>query len=126
MTKTAIAKPVDKTSLIHKPINRTPKNPDSIEGLTRETDKTVTGQFINIECPGQTAKVSAKLYKGMEYFTKVFEDQERCSIPLSIARMINERCSHEKHSHIQDERGNPLKDQKSHPRYRFMIESMAA
>lgn len=123
-TKEAI--PLDKTNMIHKKINRTPVNTQSIESMTRETDKMVTGQFINIECPEQPAKISVKLYPGMEYFSRLFLDQERCTIPLSVARFINERCAHEKHVHLQDEKGNPVKDGKSHPRYRFMIESMAA
>ena len=109
--------------LIHKPINRTMKNPDSIEAMTRDQDKAVTGTFVNIECPGQPAKISGKLYKGMEYFTKTFTDGERCTIPLSIARMINERINHNQHSYLLDGAGNPIKSDKQISRYKFMTES---
>lgn len=116
--------PVERPPLIHSKINKTPLNKESIEGMSRETDKNVTGTFINVEYPGQPGKVCGKFYKGMEYFVKVFEDGERCTIPLSIARFINERCFHEVHSYLQDDKGNPIKTGKKIPRYKFMIEAM--
>lgn len=114
----------ERTSLIHSKINRTAVNKDSIEAMTRDTDKKVTGTFMNIECPGQPGKVCGLYYKGMDYFSKVFEDQENCTIPLSVARWINERSGYDQHSYLQDERGNPIKTGKKQPRYKFMIESM--
>jgi hypothetical protein len=114
--------PVRTNPLIHKPISRTPKNTDSIEAMTPATDHMVTGTFVNIECPGQTAKVCGKYYKRMEYFVKVFEDNEKCTIPLSVARYINERICYYQHKHILDANGNPMKS--GHPvfRYKFLIE----
>lgn len=111
---------------LHKPISRQVKNPDSIEAMTRETDKMVTGTFVNIETPGQPGKVSCKLYRGQEYFSKTFEDDERCTIPLSVARFINERVNHSQHTHLLDEKGNPIKSDKKIPRYKFMVEYVAA
>ncbi len=111
---------------IHKPINRTPKNVDSLEAMDRSTDKMVFGQFINIECPGQPAKISGKYYKGMEYFTRVFTDNERCAIPLSVARFINERCFHDSHGYILDENGQQIKNPQPKFRYKFMVERDAA
>lgn len=108
--------------LIHKRINRTPVNVDSIEAMTPETDRKVTGQFVNIECPGQPAKICCKLYKGMPYFSQVLEDGQTYTIPLSVARHINERCNHHKHSYLQDARGAPIKEEKATARYKFMIE----
>ena len=112
--------------LIHKKGNKKPVNIDSIEAMTPETDKKVTGTFINIETPGQPAKVSGLFYKGMQYFSELMHDGERYTIPWSVARFINERCMHEKHSYIQDEKGNPIKDGSKFPRYKFMIEHMAS
>ena len=111
--------------LIQPPIRKTPINTESIESLTPEKDKNVVGTFVNIECPGQTAKISVKLYRGMEYFCKVFEDNERCTIPLSVARFINERCYHDKHTNILDHEGKPTKGNKPHFRYKFMVEGNA-
>lgn len=108
--------------LIHRPINRFAVNKDSIEAMTPETDHMVTGTFVNIECPGQTAKVCGKYYKRMEYFEKVFNDNERCTIPLSVARYINERICYDQHKHILDANGNPMKSGHQIFRYKFLIE----
>ena len=125
MAKMIVPQEVRKDPLIHKRINKTPVNTDSIEAMTPETDKKVTGTFLNVECPGQPGKVSGLYYKGMQYFTKVFEDGERCTIPLSVARWINERSAYEQHSYLQDEKGSPIKTGKKQPRYKFMIEMVA-
>jgi len=103
--------------------NKTAVNKDSIEGMTRETDRNVTGTFMNIECPGQPAKVCGKYYKGMPFFSQTFKDGEKYTIPLSVARAINERCYYEVHSHITDERGEPIKHPTPRYRYKFIIES---
>lgn len=114
-----------RSPLIHAPSNKIPVNKDSIEAMTPEKDKKVRGTFINIECPGQTAKVCCKYYRGMQYFEKTFADGETATIPLSVARHINERIKYDKHSHIMDVDGNPIKGEKSVFRYRFMIEDYA-
>jgi hypothetical protein len=120
-------KPIEsRVPLIHKKISREPVNTDSLEAMTPATDKQVVGTFINVECPGQPAKICGKYYKGMNYFVQVLEDNQRTEIPHSVARFINERCYYEEHSHILDEQGNPVKTGKKRPRYKFLIESMAA
>jgi len=114
--------PVTKSQMIPNKNNKTAINKDSIEALTPETDKQVTGTFVNVECPGQPAKICGKYYKGMQYFSKTFEDGERATIPLSVARFINERCVYDQHSYILDDRGNPVKGEKKVPRYKFTAE----
>ncbi len=111
---------------IHARSNKTVVNPDSIEAMTPEKDKTVHGTFVNIEYPGQSAKVCGLYYKGMKYFEKVFEDNQKYSIPLSVARWINERIYFEQHTHLLDETGSPVKGGKKLSRYKFIVESMAA
>jgi hypothetical protein len=106
--------------------NRQPVNVNSIEAMTRETDRMVTGTFVNIECPGQPQYIGGQYYKGMPFFGKVFKDNERCSIPLSVARWINERFAYDKHKHILDPEGNPIKEQYATARGKFIIEHMAA
>ena len=103
--------------------NKTAINKDSIEGMTRETDKMVTGTFINVECPGQPAKICCKYYKNMPYFSDTFHDNERRTIPLSVARHINERCFFEEQKYILDESGAPLKNPKPRHRYKFVSEN---
>ena len=109
-------------TILSKPINKTPINKDSIEGMTPETDKIVKGTFLNVEYPGQPGKVSGRYYKGMQFFEKVMEDGIRYEIPLSVARYINERCGYEQHSYLQDDKGQAVKTSKTIPRYKFMIE----
>lgn len=115
-------KPIERQPLIHSRINRFPVNKDSIEAMTKETDKNVVGTFVNIETPGQPAKICCRYYKGQEFFNQVFEDGEKYTIPLSVARHINERCFYEPHSYILDDEGNPIKGTKKQPRYKFTAE----
>lgn len=115
----------EKSPLIHSKINRTPVNKESIEAMTRDVDKQVYGTFVNIETPGQPAKICGKYYKGMDYFSKTMEDGQQYSIPLSVSRFINERCYFEEHSYLQDAQGNPLKSGKKKPRYKFMVEMVS-
>lgn len=111
----------------HRPtLNRTPVNVDSIEAMNQEKDKMVTGTFVNLEFQGQPAKVCGKFYKEMQYFSRVFEDGEKATIPLSVARFINERCSYEVHTFLQDETGKPIKHPVPRSRYKFIVESYAA
>ena len=117
-----IAPQTQTRSIISAPISKTPVNVDSIEAMTPETDKRVHGEFVNIEAPGQPAKVCGKYYKKMNYFEKVFRDGEKCTIPLSVARWINERCYYNKHTYLMDAEGNPLKEDRATPRYKFIIE----
>lgn len=117
-----VIKPIEKSPLVHSKINKTIVNKDSIEAITPETDHPVSGTFVNIECPGQPAKICGKYYKGMQYFSQVFNDNEKCTIPISVARFINERCFYDQHSHILDDQGHPIKSGKKIPRYKFTAE----
>jgi hypothetical protein len=112
-----------KDPLVKRPMSKVAVNKDSIEGITRATDKDVYGTFINIECPGQSAKICCRLYKNMNYFSQVLEDGQRYTIPLSVARFINERISYQPHHYKKDEKGNDVKDSKPQARYKFMIEA---
>lgn len=116
-------KPVETRTSIHRTINRKPVNTESIEAMTPETDKMVRGTFLNVEYPGQPARVCGKFYRGQQYFSETFEDGQQYTIPLSIARFINERIGYEQHSYIMDEDGNPIKNNKKIPRYKFTAES---
>ena len=97
-------------------------NIDSIEGMTRETDTQVVGQFVNIETPGQPAKITCRLYKGMPFFSELLNDGETYTIPLSVARFINERIQNSTHVLKTDEKGEQVKGTKTTSRYKFIIE----
>lgn len=108
--------------LIHKKTNKNPVNTTSVNAMTPETDYKVKGQYVNVEYPGLTQKISVKLYKGMPYFNETLEDGKTVVIPLSVARWINEEMGYDQHSYIQDDKGNPLKTGKKIPRGKFIIE----
>lgn len=108
--------------LIHKRIGKTPVNINSVNAMTPETDYKVKGQYVNVEYPGLTQKISVKLYPGMPYFNETLEDGETTIIPLSVARWINEEMGYDQHSYIQDDKGNPIKTGKKIPRGKFIIE----
>lgn len=108
--------------LIHKRINRTAVNTDSVYGMTPEKDHKVRGQYVNVEYPGLSQKISVKLYPGMPYFNEVLKDNETTVIPLSVARFINEDLGYDQHSYLTDDKGNPLKTGKKIPRGKFIIE----
>ena len=106
--------------LFVKRINKTPVNTDSIEAMTTENDRMVTGIFRNIEAPGQPAKICMRLYRFQQPFMQVLEDGLMYTIPLSVARGIREYCTHEKHEYLQDEQGKPMKGKKFFQRYDFI------
>jgi hypothetical protein len=108
--------------LIHKKMNKTAVNTHSIVAMTPETDYKVKGQYVNVEYPGLTQKISVKLYPGMPYFNEVLEDGKTCIIPLSVARWINEEMGYDQHSYITDDKGTPIKSGKKIPRGKFIIE----
>lgn len=103
--------------------SRTPVNILAIEAITPETDYKVRGTFVNVETPGQPALITCRMYKGMQTFSKLFADNERCIIPHSVARVINERINISKHKHSIDENGNPVKVSDTPiARYKFIVE----
>jgi len=114
-----------RTPLISPIANKTPVNITSIEAMTPDKEKNVVGTFVNIECPGQPAKICGRYYRGMQYFEKVINDNERVTIPYSVSRYINERCMYEQHHYSLDEQGNPQKVSKTTARYKFIVEQVA-
>lgn len=103
---------VNKTGSVtyaHQAINKNPVNKTSIEAMTPETDRMVTGIFKNIECPGQPGFVCMRLYKGMQVFSKTMIDGQTYTIPLSVARQINQSVKYKKDKYLLDEQGNSVK-----------------
>ena len=86
-----------------------PVNTESIEAMTAEKDKMVSGVFKNLESPGQPGTVTCRMYKGQPIFTKTFFDGEISTIPLSVARFINTRTSYTKHAYELDAKGDHKK-----------------
>ena len=68
------------------------KDPESIYGFTKETDRMVSGVFRNIQHPGQHLRFSVRLYKGQPLKTYHMEDGMMYTIPLSVAKHLNRNC----------------------------------
>lgn len=89
--------------------SKAPVNQDSLEAMKPEDDKMVSGVFKNLECPGQPGYVACRLYKGQPIFSKTFFDGEIATIPLSVAKYINQRTSWPRHSYELDDKGSHTK-----------------
>lgn len=89
--------------------SKTIQNPESIEAMTPEDDKMVTGVFKNRENPGQPAYIGCRLYKGQPIYQRTFWDGEEAEIPYSVARFINEYTQYPRHNYLLDEKGNYIK-----------------
>jgi len=108
--------------LIHKRGGKTPVNINSIHAMKPEDDYKVRGQFVNVEYPGEPQKISGIYYKGMPYFCETLKDGETTTVPLSVARWINEEFGHQQATNLLDDKGNPIKGSKKIPRGKFIIE----
>lgn len=86
-----------------------PVNKDSIEAMTKATDRMVKGIFKNLECPNQPGFVGCRMYKDQPVFQKWFRDGEEAEIPLSVARHINENTSYDVHGYLLDSDGHYIK-----------------
>lgn len=96
-------------------------NKDSIEAMTEKEDVMVSGVFKNLENPGDSGFISCRFRKGQPIFTKRFFDGEIATIPLSVAKHINQRCAYEKHGYEIDDKGNHKKIVESRKqRYQFV------
>lgn len=100
--------------------SRKPVNVDSIEAMTPDTDKLVMGTFVHVQYPGQSKYIYAQYYKGQAPFEMQMEDGEVYTIPLSVARHINERIFEHEHSTLLDVNGNQIKSAKKKHHTRFL------
>ncbi len=74
----------------------------------READaQMVTGIFHNYETPGSGATVCYKKYPGEAVFKQAFQDGEKYTIPMGVAKHINS-CHYPVHKYITDDAGRTL------------------
>ncbi len=75
----------------------------------RDRDKQlVKGIFKFYEVPGGTMSFVYKKYKGDEIQKYTMVDGQVYSIPLGVAKHLNNDCWHPVHSYATDENGKPL------------------
>lgn len=92
--------------------NRSKKNHSKISDeemrKMRERDnKTVKGIFRCYEPRGGSMTFSFKKYKGDDVLKYTMVDGDIYTIPLMVAKHLNQNCHYPRHSHVLDANGNP-------------------
>lgn len=86
----------------------TPENEEKLEAARKEDAKIVKGIFHFYEVPGGLLEFPYLKYPNDEvYFFKQF-DGDVCSIPLGVAKHLNNNCKYPVHKFAQDEFGKPV------------------
>lgn len=75
--------------------------------LQEEEKKQVRGKFIYNECPGGIMELSFKKFKGEPIKKYSLKDGEVYTIPLSVARHLNNNCCFPSYTFKNDEQGRP-------------------
>lgn len=90
-----------------KPLN-TRKMTQEESRKDRERDhKTVKGIFRCYEPRGGSFTFSFKKHKGDPVMKFTMVDGESYTVPLMVAKHLNQNCWYPKHSHVMDMNGNP-------------------
>ena len=72
----------------------------------------------------ESVKLSYRGHKGEKILTKTFVDGQEYNIPLGLAKHLRENCGYYKHTHIRDQNGVPIVDQRSKRVDRMTFEPM--
>ncbi|MHA1401148.1 MAG: hypothetical protein ACTSQE_12435 [Candidatus Heimdallarchaeaceae archaeon] len=92
-----------------------------IEEKRKEDSKLVKGIFKNLEAPGSDVEFPYRAYKGDPIRVYTLEDGESYTIPLGVAKHINNQCTYKRHKHLVDKDGkHNLAWDKSIERYQFV------
>lgn len=92
-------------------VNPAKKSGDIKANLRYQRDKEremVKGIFRFYEVPGGLMEFVFKKYKEDEVETYKFHDGQIYTIPLAVARHLNNGCAYPIHSYMQDENGAPV------------------
>ena len=77
------------------------------DALAEEESKMVRGKFIYHECPGGTMEFSFRKFKGEPLANYSLKDGETYTLPLSVARHLNNNCWFPTYTFKNDEAGRP-------------------
>ena len=97
---------------------------DPIYRAKYEESKMVKGIFRCRQPQGGSVKFCFKKYKGDPIKWYTMFDGEVYTVPLAVARHLNENCGWYVHSHIVDKSGAPLVDQRGKKESRMSFESL--
>ncbi|MGD8327649.1 MAG: hypothetical protein PVF65_12100 [Sphingomonadales bacterium] len=83
---------------------------DDIKKMKEEGHRIVKGVFRCQEPPGGSVTFSFKAFPGDQVEKYTFVDGKIYSIPLMVAKHINNNCSYDIHQHVLDAEGKPRID----------------
>jgi hypothetical protein len=85
-------------------------SPEELKKIQQHDHKKVRGIFRCFEPAGGSFTFSFKKHKGdpVEQYTLV--DGESYTLPLMVAKHLNQNCWYPQHSHVLDANGNPTKE----------------
>lgn len=75
--------------------------------LREKDSRLVRGIFKNFETPGGEVRFVYRKYKGEEIKKYVLRDGETYSIPLGVAKHLNNNCNYPVHAYTTNEAGIP-------------------
>lgn len=75
--------------------------------LREKDSRLVRGIFKNFETPGGEVRFVYRKYKGEEIKKYVLRDGETYSIPLGVAKHLNNNCNYPVHAYTTNEEGIP-------------------
>ena len=88
----------------------------------RDNDsKLVTGVFKNLEVAGGDLTFTLRLYKEDSYKTYTFLDGEKYTVPIGVAKHINNMTKQKQHAYLVDQNGQKMQGIGSfRQRYQFL------
>lgn len=84
------------------------KASDMIEAAKKEDAKLVKGLFKNLISEGGDASFAYRAYKGDPIRVYTLVDGETYTIPLGVAKHINNQCQYQKSKYLLDKEGEPM------------------
>lgn len=97
------------------------KASEAVETARKIDSKLVKGIFKNLESPGGDLQFAYHKYKGEPTRVYNFIDGESYTIPLGVAKHINNQCKYKKCKHLVDQNGKPvIAADKPIERYQFV------
>lgn len=82
-------------------------SPEEYKKMRDKDHKMVRGKFRCMEPPGGSVTFSYRKYKGDQIQSYTMVDGESYTIPLMVAKHLNQDCAYPKHSHVLDADGKP-------------------
>lgn len=79
-----------------------------INKMIEHNNQMVRGRFNYKENPGGRFKIANKMGKGTKLFRETFIDGHEYTIPLFVAKYINEKCNYPRLTAAVDEKGREI------------------